>query len=158
MDKRLEKPYFSSARDTIKEIVGIDIEECEDEDLDNGEIISYGVGSIINFTGKIKGRFMIDLEPDLAFITASKILNKACDNLKDKEFIAAVAKMNYLIATNANNYINNSYSLELRLATPVAYTGKRVILLTPKVFSSTLAFKTTYGKIKMNIGFQGGLE
>jgi CheY-specific phosphatase CheX len=158
MDKRLEEPYFSSARKTIKQIAGLDIEECEDKDLDNGEIISYGVGSIINFTGKIKGRFMIDLEPDLAFLTASKILGRPCDNLKDKDFIAAVAKLNNIIATDANGYINDTYSLELRLAAPVAYTGKSVILLTPKVFSSTLLCKTSFGRIKLNIGFQGGLE
>lgn len=158
MDKRLEEPYFSSAKKTIKRIAGIDVEECEDKDLENGEIISYGVGSIINFTGKIKGRFMIDLEADLAFEIASHILGKPCNNLKDRAFINAVSELNNIIATDANDYINSKYSLGLRLATPVAYTGKSIILLTPKVFFSTLLCNTPYGKIKLNIGFQGGLE
>lgn len=158
MDKRLEEPYITSARKVIKQILDIDIEECNTKDSDNGEIISYGVGAIVNFTGKIKGRFMIDLEPGLAFLTASKIIGKTCNDLKDRAFIAAVAELNNIIALEANKYINTTYSLDLRLAAPVAYTGRSIILLTPKVFSSSLSYKTAYGKIKLNIGFQGGLE
>lgn len=158
MDKRLEEPYLNSTKNTIKRMVGIDIYECKDEELANGEIISYGVGSIINFTGKIKGRFMIDLEVDLACKIASKILGKPCYNLKDRAFIAAISELNNIIAGDANTYINNTHSLDLRLATPVAYTGKSIILLTPKVISSSFLCITASGKIKLNIGFQGGLE
>ena len=158
MDKRLEEPYLNSTKNTIKRMVDIDIYECKDEELGNGEIISYGVGSIVNFTGKIKGRFMIDLEVDLACKVASKILGKPCYNLKDRAFIAAISELNNIIAGDANTYINDTYSLDLRLATPVAYTGKSIILLTPKVISSSFLCTTTSGKIKLNIGFQGGLE
>lgn len=158
MDKRLEEPYYNSTKKIIKRMVDIDFEECEGEELENGEIISYGVGSIINFTGKIKGRFMIDIEVDLACKIASKILGKPCDNLKDRVFIAAISELNNIIAGDANTYINDTHSLDLRLATPVAYTGKNIILLTPKVISSTLLCNTSHGKIKLNIGFQGGLE
>jgi len=158
MDKRLEGPYYTSAKKIISEMVEIDIQECENEEMDNGEIFSYDVGSIINFAGKIRGRFMIDIEANLAFKIASKILAKPCDDLKERVFIAAISELNNIIAGDANTFINNKHSLDLRLATPVAYTGKSIILLTPKVISSTLSCNTDYGKIKFNIGFQGGLE
>lgn len=157
MDKRLLEPYFDSSKNIIKQMTDINVEVNEYQELENGEMISYGIASIINFSGKLKGRFMIDLEADLALKIAGKILGETCTNLKDRMFVAAISELNNIIAGDANTFINDTYSLDLRLATPVVYSGKNIIILTPKVTTSTLMCNTVYGKVKLNIAFQGGL-
>ncbi|WP_010243836.1 chemotaxis protein CheX [Acetivibrio cellulolyticus] len=157
MDKRLSDPFFSSTREIIKQMADIDININEVQEIDNSEIVSYGVASIINFSGKIKGRFMIDLEADLALKIAGNILGEPCTNLKNRIFVAAISELNNVIAGDANTYINNNYSLDLRLATPVVYSGKNIVIVTSKIISTTLLCSTVYGKMKLNVGFQGGL-
>lgn len=158
MDLKLVEPFVKSAQDVIKQMTDIDIEISGEPYNYEGDLNSYGVSSIINFSGKIKGRFVLDIDPVLAFKIAENLIGEYCDNAKDRMFLAAISEINNIIAGDANTSINNELLLSLRLAPPIVFSGNNVVISTIKMDSMVIDCKTSYGNMKLNVGFQGGVE
>jgi chemotaxis protein CheX len=157
MDLELVEPFIRSTKEIVKQMADIDLELNGLPDIGEGEVLSYGVASVINFSGKIKGRFVIDMEPGLALTIAGNMLGEECRETKDRMLLAAISEMNNIIVGDANTNINNKYSLGLRLATPIVLAGKNIIIATPQISFAALVGKTAYGNIRLNIGYQGGV-
>lgn len=155
MDNNYYQPFFKSSQDIIMQMTGIAVELKGSHDSAANEIASYGVASIVNFSGKMRGRFMIDLEPKLALKIAEGVLGEPYGDIKDRMVIAAISELNNIIAGDANTQLNNSYSLGLRLVPPVVYSGTNIVVVTPKLSSMTFLCTSEYGNLKLDIGFQG---
>lgn len=157
MDIRLITPFINSTTSMIKEMTGIKVIDCSKPVAERSDLSSYGVASVITFAGKIKGRFVIDLEPALATRMISMLMGEENPALHDRIMLGCIAELNNIICGDANTVLNNQYSLGLRLAPPIVFTGTKAILATSKMESTTVNCRTAYGDFKLNIAFQGGV-
>lgn len=156
MDNRLIEPYVNSSKNMLQDMTGISITKIGEPISDNGEFESYGVSSAISFSGRIKGRFVIDLSPELAKAIVSNMTGETMENLKDLLFLAGISELNNTIAGDANTYLNNTYALSLRLAPPIVYSGSNIIVASSNIETVSVLCDTEYGGMKLNIAFQGG--
>jgi len=156
MEVQMARPFINSVKTILQQMTSIDVETEGDFQPENNDIISYGVTSIINFAGKVKGRLLLDMEPDLAVDIAGRLTNEAYSSPKEHMVLAAISEINNIIAGDANTFLNNTYGLGLRLTPPVVFTGNKAIISIPKIPSVSIACRTSSGKLKVNIAFEGG--
>ena len=156
MDINLYDIFGTSVKDIIKEMTGLDIRGMDDLEQEPGEILSMGVSSIITFAGVRKGRLLVDMEPSLAIYLANALLGEEYDNIKNRMVLATVSEINNIVSGDAITKLNNKYSMGLRLTPPIVFTGQDVIISIPKISSLSSWGDTDYGKIRINIAWEGG--
>jgi chemotaxis protein CheX len=157
MDKRLVEPFIISTQNMLKEMTQLEVKFEKDPFEEAGDADSFGVASIINFAGKMRGRFIIDIELELS----NKIVfNMLGENLgiKDRMYVATISEINNIISGDANTKLNNKFKLGLRLAPPIVFTGKEITISAPKINSYSVFGECEFGKIRINIGFQEELK
>ena len=154
----LYNPFVNGARETILAMAGLDLEVTGAFSFENEEIASLGVTSIITCTGKLKGRFLIDMEPALALALAQNITGASYSDIKDPMVMATVSELNNIISGSAISVFNNTYGLNLWLAPPIVFAGKNTVICIPKISSSSIDCATRYGKLKLNIAFEGSVQ
>lgn len=157
INSQLTQPYLESAQNVLRDMAGIEIEPGGYFFPDRDDIISYGVTSIITFMGKIKGRLLIDMDPELAIQIAHNINDEDFTDAKDFSVLTTISEVNNVIAGKANTNLNNSFSLGLRLAPPIVFSGKKPIICIPKITSESLDCYTKHGRLRINIAFEGGV-
>lgn len=157
MDTKLITPFVESAKAIINDMTGIAITNVGDFISAQSDFSSLGVASVITFSGKIKGRFILDLSPALALTMANRMTGESNTSIKDKLFLAGISEMNNIIAGDANTYLNNIYGLSLRLAPPIVFSGKNMMIAASKLESVSVDCGTSFGELKLNIAFQGGI-
>ena len=157
MDERLSIPFVSSAKDIITQMSGIEIQQTEIKMEQKGEIESLGITSVINFSGKIKGRLILDLSPNVSLKIVEGMMGEPQYTTRDRMFLAAISEINNIIAGDANTVLNNKFALSLRLAPPIIFCGTNVVFTSPKIQSQSIFYDCEHGKLKINIGFQGGV-
>ena len=158
MTMLLSKPFVNSVVEMFSQMADIDVVIDGDIFSDTNEIVSYGVTSIITFVGTIKGRLLLDMEPSLAITFTQKITDDTYDSSRDPMVLAMISELNNVIAGDANTIINNEYKLGLRLAPPVVFVGKDTVITIPKLSSKSVNYTTAFGKLKVNIAFEGGWQ
>ncbi len=158
MDEKFLQPFCDTTQTVLKQMANINIIDKTGFTIEKDDMVTYGVVSIINFMGKIKGRLVIDMETELSLYLSSQILDEDFSNPKDKMVLFSVSEINNIIAGNSNTELNNKYSLNLRLSPPIVFTGKETILSIPKISSWTKQYITNYGQFKINIAFEGGIK
>ncbi len=155
---QLYKPFLNSVCDTFAMMANIKVYIEGAFSSETDEITSYGVSSIINYTGKIKGRFLLDMQPSVALTLAQNVLGSYYNNERDEMVLATISEMNNVIAGNAVSILNNRYSLGLWLSPPYIFTGKDAVIVLPRIRSASVGCNTLYGKLKVNIAFERGTE
>jgi CheY-like chemotaxis protein/CheY-specific phosphatase CheX len=147
--------FIESMKKIFKEMSGIDVvadsniyEEDNEEDIE-----SLGVSSIISYNGRLQGRFLIDMQPKLAINVTKNITNCDYESAKDDMVLATIAELNNVIAGDVITYLNDESNLELKLAPPIVFTGKRTIISIPKTRAASIKCLTKFGKLNVNIAF-----
>ena len=156
MAMQLSNPFMDSVIEVMKKMADIDVVIVNTIGTENDSVASYGLSSIISCVGKIKGRLLIDMEQSLAVAITEKILGICYKSVKETMVLTTISEINNIIAGNAITDINNVYSLGLRLAPPIVFSGKDAIICIPKISSSSLNCTTKYGKLKINVAFERG--
>lgn len=153
MNMEICNTFLKSVDNILKEMV--DVNACISTDFypEGNEVCSNGVCSIINFEGKIKGRFMIDMTQDAFLNVIKSIMGRNFECAKDMLILSAIAELNNTIAENAVANLNNKYSFELKLASPTVLVAKEALVCIDKIPSYSAICKTTYGDIKVNVAF-----
>lgn len=154
MSMQLSNPFFSSVKSIMKSMADVDVDVTGTIVTGNDEIVSYGVTSMVACVGRIKGRLLIDMEQSLAVALAQNITGVYYASAKEYMVLAAISELSNIIAGDATTTINNEFSLDLRLATPIILTGRDVIVSIPKLSSTSLDCVTRYGRLKINIAFE----
>lgn len=157
MSMELYSPFVNSVKSIMMQMAHIDLAASGTLYSENDEIVSYGVSSIITFSGKTKGRLLLDVEPGLATTIAQNVLGVYYGSAKDYMVLAVISELNNTIAGDAITCINDKHSLGLRLAPPVVFSGKDTVVSIPKVSSLSVDCITKYGKLKINIAFERSL-
>lgn len=157
MDKQLYLPFIESVKSILMQMTNIELEpdgECIAED---DEVVSYGVSSIISYSGKLKGRLLLDMEKELALKIAENITGNIYTSTNEYMVLASISELNNIIAGDGITKLNNEYSYGLRLAPPIVFSGRDTVICIPKISSVSLNCKTPYGKMKVNAAFERSL-
>lgn len=120
------------------------------------EFPSLGITSVIHFTGKVRGRFLLDMETGLALTVAQNVLGNMCSSVRNTMVLATISEMNNIISGAAVSVLNNKYALGLWLSPPYIFTGKNCLISLPKMQSASVNCNTLYGKLKVNVAFERG--
>ncbi len=155
--EQLVLPFAKSLQDMIQQMANIEVALEGNFYDEKEELISLGVTSIISFAGKIRGRLVLDMESALALAFAGEVNGRNFTSEHELMVLMSISELNNIVAGDANTYLNNQFHLSLRLAPPFVFAGKNTIIQTPKIPSSSIYCKTQYGKIKVNVGFEGSV-
>lgn len=156
MDDKLYRPFCLSTGEIIREMSEIDIVGMDSLEEESSELTSMGISSIITFAGARKGRLLLDMEPGLALSMAGAVLGEEYGDVKDPMVLSLVAEVNNIISGNAITGINNELLMDLRLAPPVVFAGRDVVISIPRLRSLSSWGETEYGRIRINIAWEGG--
>jgi chemotaxis protein CheX len=157
MDLNLYEPFMESIQSILMQMANVQLERDGEYISENDEIISYGVSSIIAYSGKLKGRLLLDLDKELALKIAENITGIKYASTHEYMVLASISELNNIVAGDGITKLNNRYSYGLRLAPPIVFTGKDTIICIPKISSVSLNCKTIFGKIKINAAFERSL-
>ncbi|MCX7841946.1 MAG: chemotaxis protein CheX [Clostridia bacterium] len=157
MQAQLYDPFKKSIAGVLRQMSGIELRTTEVFHPETEDIESYGVSSIISFSGKIKGRLLLDIEQSLALEIAKNIVGQEFSSEKEYMVLAAISELNNIVAGDAITALNNMHSLSLRLAPPVVFAGKGAAICIPKLNSYSMYCTSEYGKLRLNAAFERGL-
>lgn len=119
------------------------------------EIEAYGISSIISFTGKIKGRILIDMEHQLALHLARMITGDDYPTAYNEMVLETVAELNNTISGDLVTNLNNNHGLKLWLSPPIVFIGEQVVIAVTRLTSTSLLCRTEHGKLLFNIALEG---
>lgn len=156
MDRRLSVIFQNSMEEIFEEMTGIKLVQQGEIYNDDNEVSSLGVASILNFSGAFKGRFLIDMEGQVALQGTEYLFGSPFSQVRDVTVLGVLSEMNNTITGHAITKINNIHGSNLRLAPPIVFTGSQVLIAIPKLTSVSVDYMTSYGRVKMNLAVEGG--
>ncbi len=151
---QLYHPFVKSTADTLALMAGIRAEVSNAFGSEMHEFESLGVTSVIHYTGKIRGRFLLDMEPGLALTATQNISGAIYGSVRDSMVLAAISELNNIISGSAISALNNEYQLGLWLSPPYIFTGSSCLIALPRMQSASVDCRTLYGKLKINVAFE----
>lgn len=156
MNDNITDTFSKHLIDIILDMAGILLKREGETYKDNEEISSFGVSSVVAYIGDIKGRVLIDMEGELAVEIAKRIMREEYRSPKENMVLSAISELNNIIAGNGVTELNDKLNLKLRLAPPIVFTGRDVTIAVPKLSSHSIMYNTEFGKIRLNVAFEGG--
>lgn len=121
------------------------------------KFICHGLAIIIGITGTRQGRMILDLSSNMAAEVSAKILD--VPTASEEDILNSIAEFANIIAGNSVSEINNRFKgtdFEIRITPPSVFIGKSLVIINPKMASSTVKAQTEIGELYMNVGFVGG--
>lgn len=158
MSIEMYSPFVNSVKQIMMQMANIEVQIGNAFYDESDEIVSYGISTIVSCIGKVKGRILLDMDQGLATTVTQNITGLFYNTAKNNMVLAAVSELNNTIAGDGVTSLNNKYSLGLRLAPPIVFTGKDTVIALPKLSSVSMDCLTKYGKMKINIAFERSIE
>lgn len=121
------------------------------------KFVCHGLAIIIGITGTRQGRMILDLSSNMAAEVSAKILD--VPTASEEDILNSIAEFANIIAGNSVSEINNMFKgtdFEIRITPPSVFIGKSLVIINPKMASSTVKAQTEIGELYMNVGFVGG--
>lgn len=150
----LYKPFIESTANIIGQMTGLHIDLSDQVCEEGQEISSLGVTSIVTFAGVRRGRFLIDMVPELAIKITNNITGVEYKDVREYDVLTSIAELNNIIAGDAITVLNDELKLSLRLAPPIVLCGKEPIISIPKLSSVTIHGSSDHRDLKINIAFE----
>jgi chemotaxis protein CheX len=154
MAVNIYEPFVKSLAMVFSEMVGLEVKLEGNSKSEYEEIQVLGVASVVNFSGRIKGRVLLDMSPNLAISITRKLMAKEYYSESDSMVLATVAEMNNMICGNALAPINNQLGLKLWMSSPYVFTGTDTTICISKIPSVSFVYFTIFGKVKLNLAFE----
>ncbi|NLU26494.1 MAG: chemotaxis protein CheX [Hungateiclostridium thermocellum] len=149
----LYAPFVESVKKVLKEKA--DIEICEEKFYtENKDVQSLGIACVVNFFGRIKGKFLIDMERDLAFALAKNIKGEYFDPEDEPMVLKPFQTLSKIIVNKAIEELNNLYSAKIEAAPPIVLKGKDALITVPKVEPVFVDCTTAFGKLRINVAIE----
>jgi len=149
--------YFIRAFKTnLVDMVGLESETTVTANT-GMKFMCHGLAIIIGITGTRQGRIILDLSSTLAAEVSAKILD--VPTAAEDDILNSIAEFANIIAGNGVSEINNLFKgteFEIRITPPSVFIGKSLVIINPKMSSSTVHAQTEIGELYMNVGFVGG--
>ena len=131
--------------------------EMKEEYSNDLEHASSGITVMIAIIGKFTGRLMIDFSQESARGFAKEILKREPED--NDEILEILAEFTNIVAGNGCSILNKKNSAySLRLAPPSILRGEHVLISALNFQTDTAVAKTTFGEVKLDVGFKRGEE
>ncbi len=131
--------------------------EMQEEYSNDLEHVSSGITVMIAIIGKFTGRLMIDFSQESARGFAKEILKREPED--NDEILEILAEFTNIVAGNGCSILNKKNSAySLRLAPPSILRGEHVLISALNFQTDTAVAKTTFGEVKLDVGFKRGEE
>lgn len=135
--------------EVAQELMFYDFFPVEEFDI-KGEEVSV----IIGITGANKGRILLRVAPETNKNITEAMNEGPLD--EENEYYLFLAEFCNMFSGRAITYINNQYrGGKIRLTPPAVFSGEHLEIITPKIQSKKLFFKSELGKVIIDIGFEG---
>lgn len=136
--------------EVTQELLDTAYQESPQDEIDIGQRTAV----IIGFTGNNRGRILMETDLNtVADITDVMNAGPLEDPLDRFLYIGEFAN---IFSGRATTYINNHFQgTVIRLAPPAIFSGVDLKVLTPNIQTVETCFVGNYGKIILNIGFEG---
>jgi DNA-binding NarL/FixJ family response regulator len=146
--------FRTALKDTLADMAGLDCSLGETAPQ-QGVLESRGLAVIMGITGRMSGRVILD--------TSREVACKLCGMMNGDEYgpedefvLFSMAEFVNILSGNATTNINNKHrGLNLRLAPPSVFVGKRLNINSPKVKADIIRMETAAGDINLSVGFEG---
>jgi Predicted inhibitor of MCP methylation, homolog of CheC len=127
-------------------------------DLVKSEIVNeIGVKkfcAVIGMVGGNKGRVRLEAGYDTVKKIAENMTGETINNIM--ETYMCLSEFTNMVCGNAITAINNKYrGKEMRLTPPAIFSGDNIRIVTPSIYSTINSFDSEYGKLLLDIGFEG---
>ncbi|MGE5472809.1 MAG: chemotaxis protein CheX [Ignavibacteriales bacterium] len=158
MNKEFIQPFVDGVKRVLKKMANIEATANEESYEEKNEIQTKGITSIISYSGKVGGRFLIDMSQETAISIVRRISGTSYDSAKEQMVLSTISELNNIIAGDGLTEINNKFLMGLRLVPPVVFAGDEAMVCLDKIPSESVNLKTEYGDIKINIAFERSPE
>ncbi len=148
-------PFLNSAKAILKKMAKIEVSTDGIFHPEDKEIESKGISSVVTYNGRLKGRMLLDMSQDTALNLVKSITGKTFQDAKEFIVLAAICELNNTIAGDGITYLNDQYSLSLRLVPPYVFVGKNALICLDKIPSKAVICSTIYGEIRIIVAFEG---
>lgn len=159
MDEKWWTPFLDGTKQVLQMMADVQIYSTSVTPLNSGDLLSYGVSSVITFAGEqaaeVQGRLIIDFPPDVALKIAGNLLGEPQSDVHDPMMLAAISEINNTIAGDAVTTLNNRHQFGLRLAPPIVLTGEKVVFTSVKVRSISVMCKCNVGFFRFYVTLRG---
>ncbi|HHU63032.1 MAG TPA: hypothetical protein GXZ32_02300 [Clostridiales bacterium] len=158
MEEKLHRTFVDSVVSILKKTAGLTVDKIGAPKEAGGQQTSQGIASVVSFSGnKIKGRCIIDMEQEVALDVVENIMGTRYDNLKELMVLYTISELNNIIAGDSITKLNNEFGTGLRLAPPVVFTGRKVVMYSSQVKEATVDIDTPKGSLRLIIAWEGSL-
>lgn len=142
--------FEDAFRKVILQISEVDVVSCQEVQVSSGKKLS----SIVGVVGLNKGRIHVEMVEDLVYKLYEIANGEPAGDEMDLCFY--LAEFTNMITGSGITVLNNTYKgSNLRLTPPAIFAGENIDITTPKVQSVTRTYKTKYGPVLIEIGFEG---
>lgn len=156
MDNMLLKNYMTllvhAFTNTTSSMLQMDFEQSEDTELDE----KHKIKVIVSVIGKYRGRIILTTGETTSKALAFRFMGEEVTD--DVEVLSCVSEILNIFSgkfvTDINNILKKQ---ELRLTPPAVFEGEDIDIVTPNpnLKSEVLNFKSEYGKVQLDLGFEG---
>jgi len=154
--QELLQHFIKAFQANLVEMVGLESEVSIKANT-GMKFICHGLAIIIGITGTRQGRIILDLSSTMSAEVSAKILG--VETASEDDILNSIAEFTNIIAGNSVSEINNLFKgteFEIRITPPSVFIGKSLVIINPKMASSTVKAQTEIGELYMNVGFVGG--
>lgn len=148
--------FIKSFQTNLIEMIGLDSETTVIPSA-GLKFIGHDLAIIIGITGTRQGRMILDLPSTVATTIAATVLEVT--DPSEEDILHSIAEFANIIAGNSVSEINDIFKgteFELRITPPSVFIGQSLVIINPKMASSTVEAQTEIGELYMNVGFVGG--
>jgi chemotaxis protein CheX len=142
--------FEDAFRKVILQLSEVDVVSCQEVQVSSGKKLS----SIVGVVGLNKGRIHVEMAEDLVHKLYEIANGEPAGDEMDLCFY--LAEFTNMITGSGITVLNNTFKgSNLRLTPPAIFAGENIDITTPKVQSETRKYKTKYGAVLIEIGFEG---
>jgi chemotaxis protein CheX len=150
--------FAISVTSVVEEMTGICLNKIVPPHEEYNLFRTKGLTSIINFSGKINGRLILDMDILLAEGFYNKIFDETSTGNNDENLLLLIIEMNNTIAGRAITKLNNQNNLNLRLSPAMVFSGNNPIVSIPIMDAYSFEMSCESGSIKVNIAIEGNVN
>ncbi|HMA65686.1 MAG: chemotaxis protein CheX [Fibrobacterota bacterium] len=142
--------FFGDALKSItQQMSGVDLMEMQESALEDQKIFAVIVGIV----GAYKGRMLIRMCAGLVTKITEEMNCGPLQNLTETTLY--IGEFSNILSGKAISDINTVYKeFDLRLTPPAIFSGTNMRIITPALQSSLLYYKSDFGKVSMDVGFE----
>lgn len=147
MEDKIMSSFVETTKHIFQDIAGIDIIEAGDHES-HAPFSSMGILSMLSFTGRLRGRYILDLSPNLVRNMVVRTLPVELRDLNmDYLKMTLISKLCSAISEHINGCLDTELTGDLHFAPSIIVSGYDLVMEDAKFISRL--YTTECGELKL---------